>query len=430
MPTPLRLVPLVLLAALLAPARPARARTSDAAQSVPPSAPVPADAPKPEWTVTLEDDTPVEGVELPEGTVLHYQPGDWPPPQRGPDGHLVAFFGPPAPVLVRAVPSADIEAWGLPIAAGEDLFLGSFVSLVLDGEGTVQGLPLEAGTIVEFERTRGPDDDQASAIKVLRGCTLSRAATVQGVQIPGNAALEFRPRGKLWLVRLYDDDDLAGFPVSSSADAEFHRNGRLSRFRLSRDFLIGGHTCEQDEDVDLYPSGHLEGCELAPGELAQGLAPDDDRPTRFFDSGLVQSIALTQAATVDGMALQPGAILDFHPNGRVRRLRSGFAQDPERPREKRFVTQVVRGIPLEPNLGDTDHDGAYFRRDGSLEKVVTRDDFEYEGIPVAGGPDPVEFWVSGRIKSARLARDFAFRGRTYRRGMPIRLRRDGSLAFR
>lgn len=402
--------------------------TGGTAALVPPAAPVPGPSrPRPEWTVTLEQDDVVEGVRLPSGTVLHFEEGDAPAPLRGPDGKPAPFYGPPDPVLKRAVPSVELFAWGLPVAAGEDLFLGSFVSLVLAAEATVEGLPLEAGTIVEFERRRGPGEDLPQAIKVLRGCTLSRAATVQGVQLPGSTAVEFLPDGLLWRARLFDDDDIGGLPVDSSADAEFHPNGHLASFRLSRDTDVDGHSCLGGDDVRLHASGRLAGCSLAAGQSVQGLQPDTDHPTSFFETGLLEAVVLVAPASVDGLTLQAGAMLQFHPNARIRRVQSGYAVDPAHKREKRLITQVVRGIPLEANLGKEDN-GAFFRADGSLEKVVTRVDFEYEGIPVAGGFDPIEFWVSGRIKSARLARDFTFKGHTYARGTQIRLRRDGSLA--
>ena len=79
----------------------------------------------------------------------------------------------------------------------------------------------------------------------------------------------------------------------------------------------------------------------------------------------------------------------------------------------------LRAIPLVETRGRFG-DGAWFRPDGSLEKLVTAVSFDYEGIPVAGGPEPVEFTAAGRLRSGRLARDVVLQGRSWSRGTSLR----------
>jgi len=57
--------------------------------------------------------------------------------------------------------------------------------------------------------------------------------------------------------------------------------------------------------------------------------------------------------------------------------------------------------------------------------VVTGAAFEYDGLPLAGGTEPVLFAPSGRLRSGRLAREVVVAGRTYPRGTNVRrLRRS------
>lgn len=370
------------------------------------------------FTVTLDRDSVLEGVKLPPGSQLEFEEGSMPTPVRGPDGRPVPFYGPPAPVLHHVVPSREISAWGLPIAAEEQLFLGSFVSLVVARESSLEGFPLEEGTIVEFERRRGPGEDQPAAIKVLRGFTLGRAATVRGVQFPGSTALEFLADGTLWRARLFDDEEILDYPVSASADAEFHPNGKIAAFRPSRDFQIDGYVCLAEKEVRLHPAGALAACFVAEGQSVQGFVADRTRTTTFDTEGHVRSLTLGAAALVDGLQLPAGVFLDFHPNGRIKRIRPGTSAE---------GSLAVRGIPIVPIPGRDDA-GASFRPGGSLEAVVTGGDFVHDGVPCLAGT--VEFWLSGRIKGARLSREWTVGSRTYPPRAQVRFKRDGSPAGR
>lgn len=368
------------------------------------------------FTVTLDQESTVEGVRLPKGSVLHFDEGAPNPPLKTPEGRPAPFYGPPTPSLDHVVPSRELAAWGLPIAANEDLFLGTFVSLVLARDASFEGVPLEAGTIVEFERRRGAGEDQPVAIKVMRGYTLGGAATVRGTAFPGSTALEFLPDGTLWRARLFDDEELADLPVSSSADAEFHPNGKIASFRLSRDHELDGHLCLDETEVKLHPTGVLASCFIAPGQSVQGFVADPQKPTAFDESGHVLSLGLGADALVDGLTLPEGALLDFHPNGRIKRIRIGTSP---------AGALKVRGIVLQAIPGREDV-GAYFRPGGSLETIITGSDFEYDGVPGLAGT--VEFWISGRLKSARLSRELKLGGRTYPPRTQIRFKRDGSPA--
>jgi hypothetical protein len=382
-------------------------------------APAPSAASEPaSFAVTLDRESLVEGIKLPVGSQLVFDEGPQPAPLKGPEGRPAPFYGPPTPVLHHVVPSREITAWGLPIAAEEQLFLGSFVSLVVARESFLEGFPLEEGTIVEFERRRGAGEDQPAAIKVLRGFTLGRAATVRGVQFPGSTALEFLADGTLWRARLFDDEDILDYPVSSSADAEFHSNGRLAAFRLSRDFQVDGYVCLADTDVRLHPTGALAACYVAEGQSVQGFVADRARATTFDTEGHVRTLTLGAPALVDGLQLPAGALLDFHANGRIKRIRPGSGSE---------SPLLVRGIPIVPIPGRDDA-SATFRPGGSLEAVVTGADFVHDGVPCLAGT--VEFWLSGRIKSARLSREWKAGSRTYPPRAQVRFKRDGSPAGR
>jgi hypothetical protein len=409
MPSPRARVALALLAAALA-SGPSRAAP---ATSLAPSPP----APEPEtFVVTLDREGVVEGIKLPAGSQLVFEAGAQPAPLKGPDGRPAPFYGPAAPVLHHVVPSRELTAWGLPISAEEQLFLGSFVSLVVARESSLEGFPLEEGTIVEFERRRGAGEDQPAAIKVLRGFTLGRAATVRGVQFPGSTALEFLADGTLWRARLFDDEELLDFPVSASADAEFHPSGKLAAFRLSRDFQVDGYVCLAEADVRLHPSGALASCYVAEGQSVQGFVADRTRPATFDADGRVRNLTLGSPALVDGLQLPAGVVIDFHPNGRIKRLRPGASGE---------GALLVRGIPVVP-LPGRDDAGASFRPAGSLEAVVTGADFVHDGVPCLAGT--TEFWLSGRIKSARLSREWQVGSRTYPPRAQVRFKRDGSPA--
>ena len=360
-------------------------------------------------TTVLAADEVVEGVRLPAGTVLHWSDMPSARQDRGEGAR---------PLLRKAVPPMAISAWGLPIAAGEELVLGSFVSLVLARDAVVEGLPVEGGTVVEFERRRGPGDDQPAAIKVLRGCTLRRATTVQGVAFPGGTAVDFSPEGQLLRARLLDDDELLGLPVSSAADVEFHPGGRLASLRLTEPAAVGGWTCLPDAEVRVHPTGQLASCLFAEGQEVSGMQPAADLPVAFHEGGGVAGLQLAESTWRDGLMLWRGAVLRFHPNGRLRRVEAGpFDATREGP-------PTIRGIPLVES-GNKAGDGAWFRPDGSLERVVTGAAFEYDGLPLAGGTEPVLFAPSGRLRSGRLAREVVVAGRPYPRGTNVRrLRRS------
>jgi hypothetical protein len=372
-----------------------------------------------EWSRTLGRDERVEGVTLPVGSRLVFRPGPSLPALRLPDGRNQSLHGPPAPVLARVVPSRELIAWGLPVASGEDFYPGTFVSLVLAHDATARQLPVEAGSIVEFERRRGAGEDAPEAIKVLRSCTLAKAANVEGVVLPGRTAIEFSPEGDLWRARLFDDDEVEGLPLSSDADIEFEEGGKMVRFRLSEPFDFDGHHCEPG-DVRRFPSGRLQSCTLSSTELVHGMQADPSRPVTFHDSGAPESLVLAKSVFLEGEELVSGTFVRLSAAGRVRRLQAPRSTDGAAP------VQVVRGIPLVPLPGRVE-DGAFFRSDGSLEKVVTAVDFEFDGIPIHGGPEPVDFWPSGRLRSARLSRDLPARGHRYPAGTRLKFKRDGSL---
>jgi len=266
-------------------------------------------------TTVLASDEVVEGVRLPAGTVLHWSDAPSARPERG--------EGARPPQLRKAVPPAALTAWGLPIAAGEELVLGSFVSLVLARDAVVEGLPVEGGTVVEFERRRGPGDDQPAAIKVLRGCTLRRATTVQGVAFPGGTAVDFSPEGQLLRARLLDDDELLGLPVSSAADVEFHPGGRLASLRLTEPAVVGGWRCLPEAEVRVHPTGQLASCVFADGQEVSGMEPGSELPVSFHEGGGVAGLQLAEPTWRDGLMLWRGAVLRFHPNGRLRRVEAG-----------------------------------------------------------------------------------------------------------
>ena len=374
----------------------------------------------PEWSRTLVRDERVEGIAIPAGSRLVYRAGVPIPQARAPDARTNGPSGAPAPTLVRIVPSRELVSWGLPIAAGEDLYPGTFVSLVLAREATARQLPLEAGSIVEFERRRGQGDDSPDAIKVLRGCTLARAANVEGVLLPGRTAIEFSPEGELWRARLFDDDEVQGLPLSSDADIEFDESGRMARFRLSAPFELDDHRCEAG-DVRRYPSGRLQSCSLGPATLVHGMQADASRPVTFHESGALESLLLAKPVVLEGEEFVAGSLLRLSPIGRLKRVPAPRSVDGA------AAVQMVKGIPLVALSGRTE-DGAFFRSDGSLEKVVTAVDFEFDGIPVDGGPEPIDFWPSGRLRSARLAREHLARGHKFPAGTRLRFKRDGSFS--
>ena len=386
------LVPLLLLAS----------RLSSGAVAV--AAPAPA-----EWSTRLEGPVLVEGVVLPVGTALRFA-ADASAGREGPE----------PPRLVRAVPPVEVEVAGLPAAAGEELYLGPFVSLTLAREASVQGLPLETGSVVEFERRPGASG--SDEVKVVRGGTLARATLVRGIQLPGGAALEFLPDGTLWRARLVDDEEVAGLPVSADEEVSFHPGGRIASVVLFEDREVDGRHCASAEPLMLFPSGRLERCTLVEETMLQGVTVSDAAPSAFFESGGLAEATLGATLLRDVHVLAEGTRVAFHPGGRLRRVRSALPPDAASP-ELAPEPQLVRGIPLTP-FPARDDDGAWFRPDGTLDRVVTRAIFVFDGVPVDGAAGPVEFWPSGRLKSARVSRECVVRGRTYTVGARVRLSRE------
>ncbi|MFM2153148.1 MAG: hypothetical protein RL199_1583 [Pseudomonadota bacterium] len=403
MPPPDRVLAFV-LAALASAGLPRAAGARSRGSTSPDPAPV-------EWAVELDAPAMVEGVRFPAGSTLHFAA------VRG-----VESAGPVRPRLVRAVPSQSLSLWGLSAAAGEELYLGPFVSLTLERDVTLDGLPLEAGSVVEFERRADASAADVRGVKVVRGATLARAATVQGVALPGGAALEFLPDGALWRLRLLDDDELAGMPVSADEEVSFHPGGRLASWQPSADVVVDGHGCSAGAEVRLFATGRLEHCTPAEETMVGGVVVSAGEPTAFFESGTLAEATLGATLLRDDHVLVEGTRVSFHPNGRLRRVRSPELPAAESP-EVALSPQQVRGIRLVPVSGRSD-DGAWFRADGTLERVVTGADFEFDGFPVSGALGPVEFWASGRLKSARLSREAVVHGRLRQRGDRVRLERD------
>jgi hypothetical protein len=367
-----------------------------------------------EWAVELELPAVVDGVRFPAGSRLHYAA----PADGG------GSVGPVRPRLVKVVPSESLVLWGLTAAAGEELFLGPFVSLTL-GEGvTLDGLPLEGGSVVEFERRPESPPWDARGVKVVRGATLARAATVQGVPLPGGAALEFLPDGALWRARLLDDDEVGGLPVSADEEVTFHPGGGLASWQPSAAVVVDGRRCHAGSEVRQYATGRLERCTLVDEVMVGGVVVSDEAPTGFFESGALAEATLGATLLRDDHVLKEGARVSFQPSGRLRRVRSPEPPDAASP-EVAPSPQQVRGIPLVPMAGRTD-EGAWFRPDGTLERIVTGADFEFDGLPVAGTRGPVEFWVSGRLRSARLSRETFVRGRLRAPGDLVRFERDAA----
>jgi hypothetical protein len=286
----------------------------------------------------------------------------------------------------------------------------------------VDGLALEAGSVVEFERRADVATGDPRGVKVVRGGTLARAAAVHGVLLPGGAAVEFLPDGTLWRARLLDDDEVAGLPVSADEEVTFHPNGRPSTWQPSRDVAVDGRRCSEGSEVRQFASGRLERCTLVDEGMVGGAVVSSEEPTTFFDSGSLSEATLGATLLRDDHVLSEGARVSFHPNGRLRRVRSPERPDAASP-ELEASPQRIRGIPLVPVAGQLD-DGAFFRPDGTLERVVTGADFVFDGVPVAGARGPVEFRVSGRLKAARLSRDAIVEGRMHLRGELVRLGRE------
>jgi hypothetical protein len=364
-----------------------------------------------EWSVELDTPYVVDGILLPAASVVRFAST---PRHR-------ERVGPERPGVVKVTPSEPLVLWGMTAAAGEELYLGPFVSLTLAAEATVDGLALEAGSVVEFERRADVPVADVRGVKVVRGGTLARAATVRGVLLPGGTAVEFLPDGGLWRARLLDDDEVNGLPVSADEEMTFHPNGRPASWQPSRDVAVDGRRCSGGGEVRQFPSGRLERCTLVDEVMVGGVVVSDEEPTTFFESGALAEATLGATLLRDDHVLVEGARVAFHPNGRLRRVRSPERPDAASP-ELEAAPQRIRGIPLVP-LPDRTDDGAYFRPDGTLERVLTGADFEFDGVPVAGARGPVEFRVSGRLKSARLSRDALVQGRPRQRGEFVRLGR-------
>jgi hypothetical protein len=124
--------------------------------------------------------------------------------------------------------------------------------------------------------------------------------------------------GRLADVRLGEDQEVDGLACRRGALVMFDRKQRLSSLELANDCEVDGIPCAGGHHLE-FQNGRLSGAILA----REHVLIDRKFPRgtwAYFVEGRLRSVMLQEDMDIDGIPVQAGPGVEFHDNGRPRRL--------------------------------------------------------------------------------------------------------------
>jgi hypothetical protein len=143
---------------------------------------------------------------------------------------------------------------------------------------------------------------------------LDSARSVQGIPLPAGTRIEYRESGKINYAVLENPAKIQDLPCQGWV--YFLESGKIKNTELSRDVTLQGMKFEKGSRIQLYESGRLRSGTLAEGKIVDGIKLGDGARIFLFETGKVVNVYLTKDQEIQGILCAPGQI-KFYDDGRL-----------------------------------------------------------------------------------------------------------------